>query len=258
VYINTNTSVTTYESINNRDFYTPSGPTNFPVVLFNNTSNNVVLIPTAVTFTVNMNGAVDEYGYPFVPGNPGFDAVFINGDWLGWYSWTAPAPNSTLPYSQYQLTENPIGSGIYSNTVTVPAGNPLKLTYKYGIYHNTGSANTNLDNEAGFAQNHVRYVRNMGNYTMPTDIFGQQRTNEAAATESSFGNLAVGTPSGGRIPVSWQGQPWVYLQTKTNLASGQWQTHYETTNLLSPINFGLSLTNWPMSGKGLFFRLINP
>jgi hypothetical protein len=221
----------------------------------NSSANNSALAPTLVTFTVDMANAVDIYGNPFVPSN---DDVLVNGDWVPWWSWTMEYPDS-----QYIMTNNPVGSSLYAVTLTIPAGNPLQLTYKYGIWHNTGAANTNLDNEAGIDQNRVRFIRDTNSYTLPTDIFGQQRTNPAATTETSFGNLAIGAPAAGHVPVSWLGRPGVYLQSATNLQMAwqwdrQWQTHYETTNLLGPNTYGLCSTNWPTSGKAVFFRLINP
>ncbi len=146
------------------------------------------------------------------------------------------------------LANNPPGSSLYTATFLVPAGNPLEVTYKYGIYHDTGDLNTNVDNEAYYGQNHTRYIRSTGTYNFPVDTFGVQLTNAAAATEPVFGNLAVGQPAAGKLPVTWLGYPNVHLQTSTNLAGNVWQDLNSTT--------GLSSTNWPMSGDNQFFRLI--
>ena len=119
----------------------------------------------------------------------------------------------------------------------VPKGTPLALTYKYSI--------DGPDNEAGFEQNHVRYIRNVGNYIMPLDVFGSQKV------EPSFGNLNIGLAPSSRVLLTWLGLPGVHLQMTTNLVGAVWQDHLETT--------GLSSTNWSIgSNPKLFFRPIKP
>lgn len=243
----------------NRYFTMQPGITNITLapVYFSDTPPGIqttVTTPTEVTFTVNMTNAVEagtQYGW-----DPDSDSVYLNGDFLGWQGWAVP---TLMPY---QLTNNPVGSSLYSLTLSIPAGNSLLLTYKYGMYNaaNPNSYN-DLDDEAGFAQNHSRYIRNEGSYTLPVDTFGNQ-FNEPVA----FGQLAVGEPTTGsspKVPISWLGLPGVQLQTSTNLNGNHWVSHPETdgatwTNGYISNNGFISVTNVPVSGKQLYFRLIRP
>ena len=253
--INTNGGGTAYElpastGGGDRQFLLGSVAATNPLVLWNDLSlNDVALTDTTVTFTVDMNNASDLFGFPFDAGN---DTVFIAGDftsptWL--INWTDPIPDQT--YSGYQLVNTPPGSSLYSHAFVIPAGNSILVNYKYGIYHNTSSLNTNLDNEAGFGLDHTRYVRANGTYSFPTDIFGVQRTNSSLAVEPPFGNLAAGKLVAGKIPVTWLGRRGVRLQTATNLVNAVWQNE--------PATDGSSATNWPVGTfKTRYFRLVQP
>jgi hypothetical protein len=242
---------TTWESANNHTFVLDSTAQVLPVVLWNNEDpNNILLVPTIVTFTVNMTNAVDIYGVPFDSGN---DVVMINGDFLNpaWPNiWTDPLPSSDYP--NLVLQNNPPGSSLYTGTFTIPAGNSLEVQYKYAIYHNSSSVNTtNIDNEAGPYLNHTRYIRATGTYNFPVDIFGMQQTNLPAATEPSFGNLVIGSPATGSLPITWLGRPGVHLQYTTNLVNAVW-VDMGTTD-------GTNSTLWPQTnGAAEFFRLVNP
>lgn len=203
---------------------------------------NFLTEDTLVTFTVNMTGAVTTAQIPF---NPNSHNVFLNGDWIPWWAW-----DSLLqPWLPYQLTNNPVGSELYSCTLPVPKGTPLALTYKFSI---NGS-----DNELPLYVNHIRYVRTLRNYEMALDKFGTQ------VTEPAFGQLAVGAASGGQVPVSWLGQPGVHLQTKASLSTGSWQDLPQTdgsawANGYTSTNGFVSVTNYPASAPQTFFRLIQP
>ncbi|MGD0261853.1 MAG: hypothetical protein ABSD29_18955 [Verrucomicrobiota bacterium] len=206
---------------------------------------SVVSSNTEVTFNVDMTGAV-EFGTT-TPFDPSSDNVYINGDWLGWWSWRTAADN--LGPGPYQLVNSPVGTSNYTITLQVPAANALALTYKYSI----GGA----DNEAGFAQNHVRYVRTIGNYTMATDTFGNQYN------EPAWGQLAIGGASGGHTLVSWLGLPGVSLETKTNLTGGSWTNLSWTdgtawTSGYLGTNGFVSTTNYPTTAPQTFMRLIQP
>jgi len=236
----------------NRFFYLPNlSSTNLPVVYFSDvTPNSVLPEDTEVTFNIDMTGA-KEYssGTPF---DPAADSVYLNADFLGWPAWT------TLGLGAYQLTNNPVGSSNYSLTVPIQKGNPLSVTYKYGFFD--GANQANLDDEAGFGVNHFRYLRQAPNYNMPTDIFGNQY-NEPTA----WGNLTVGSPTAGSVPVSWVGLPGVHLQTAAKLTGrSNWVDHLETdgTNWVSgSLTFSngfVSVTNYPTSGGQTFFRLVKP
>jgi hypothetical protein len=169
--------------------------------------------------------------------DPTTDAVYMNGDFMGELSGGSPG---WLPWTQgnlapYQLT-NISPSLIYSITLDIPKGNSLALTYKYSI--------NGPDNEAASGSNHVRYIRAVGQYTLPLDQFGNQYV------EPSFGNLKASLSPPGHVLVSWLGRPGVHLQTLSSLNSSAWQDHPETDGLMS--------TNWPAAGGRLFFRLIKP
>ena len=134
------------------------------------------------------------------------------------------------------MVNNPLGSEIYTLQLPIPAGYPVMVTYKYSINGN--------DDEAGFATNHVRYIRSTGTYAMPLDKFG------SAIQEPSFGNLAIGAKSGSNVPITWLGRPGVHLQTKTNLTAGAWVDLSGTD--------AQSATNYPVGSGASYFRLINP
>jgi len=187
-----------------------------------------------VLFTVNMTNAAT---YPAAtPFNPGSDNVFINGDFTGWLNWDPISLASDL------MTNNPPGSELYSFQMTFPKGHARELTYKYSI--------DGADNEAGFGQNHFRYIRSTsGTYTVPLDKFGTQ------TVEQKFGNLTIGQPSGGTVPITWLGYPGVHLQNRNGInpdSSGgdPWQDQFGTD--------GANGTNWPASGPSQFFRLVQP
>jgi hypothetical protein len=71
-----------------------------------------------------------------------------------------------------------------------------------------------LDNEAGYAVNHVRYIRSTsGTYVAPLDIFGDM------VVEDVIGTLSMTPPSGGHVTLTWNGRPGVNLQTSTDLVT---------------------------------------
>src|SRR5579884_1189218 len=207
---------------NNRSFVLPSSSTNLPVYAFSDQYlSDYLLTNVTVVFTVNMTNA-QQYGSG-TPFNTNSDSVYINGDFLGWPTWA-----TTLP----QLA--PEGNLLYTYSNVFNAGSPVVVNYKYSI---DGS-----DNEAGFGQNHVRYIRSYGTYYMPVDTFGNP------VVEQSFGNLRIGQPSGGHVPITWLGRPGVHLQVSSNV-KGPWVDHPETD--------ALSATNWPVGGSSLYFRLVH-
>jgi hypothetical protein len=262
IYTPASTGTAVYESPastsgNNRVFTMPSSALTLPVVFWaDEDPANILPEATTVTFTVDMTGAVDEYDVPF---NPGTDDVVIDVSFpdptlstptAAWpFLWTDSLPASDSPDDEFILVNS--SAELYQGTYTVPAGNPLLISYKYGIYHDAGSVNDgSLDNEAPFGDNHNRYIRALGTYSFPTDVFGQQVSNPTAANEISFGNLAITAPSPGTIALTWLGRPGVYLQTSTDLSAGAWTT--------VPASGGLSASNFPASGSTKFFRLVNP
>jgi hypothetical protein len=251
-FVITSGGVATYEDISaNRTFLLGSTAQTLPVVYYDNLDpNNVLLVPTLVTFTVNMTNAVDVYGNVF---NPNTDAVLVDGDFTTppWQVMNnATDPTILTDYPQNVMTNNPIGSSFYSASFLIPAGTALEVTYKYGIDFNVGGINTNVDNEAPFGDNHVRYIRATGTYQFPVDIFGIQRTNAAAATEPSFGDLTIAPVTGRQLSFNWLGRPGVYLEYTTNLANGPWVQLNATS--------GTNSTSFPETNPAAFFQLINP
>ncbi len=199
---------------------------------------------TTVTFTVNMNGTVTTNGQVF---NPATDTVYLNGDFLGWQPWDY----ASLP----QLTENPPNSGIYTVDQVVNAGNGLAINYKFGVYH--GDNPLALDNEAPSGQNHVRYVRQGGTYTLPVDKFGTMYT------EPGTGPVTIGPVSAGHAVVSWLGHPGIALSVGTNVVGSTWTVLSATDGTtwksgVSSTNGFVSTTNYPTSGGPTYFRWVKP
>jgi hypothetical protein len=228
----------------NREFFMPSvNGTNvvLPTVYFNDRSTYQVLpappLTNFVTFSVSMTNAVGTDSHVF---NPGVDSVYLNGvdvtNSPGNYSFDPWTNNPTgNPLGNFLMTNNPVGSQIYTITIPIPAGYPVALSYQYSINGNQDEAN---------GINHTRYIRSIGNYVLPLDVFGNM------VQEQSFGNLVIGPKSGGSVPITWLGRPGVFLQTNSSLATGTW------TNL--PNTGGQNATNYPVGPGRSFFRLINP
>lgn len=250
-------TATNYETISNNptlnriNFVTSTNLTNSLVFWSDYNTNNVLLVPTTISFRVNMNGAVDVFSNAF---NPSADFVIVNGDFTtpAWPSFWKDAALLT-DYPANVLNETPIGSGIYSNSYVLPAGHSIYVSYKYGIDHNDPDqlSNTNCDNEASSGNDRHRYVRGVGHYAFPLDVFGSQQTNSATGTEKVMDKLAIGNATAGKFPVTWLGGlSGVSLQTSTNLVSGiGWQDVSGTD--------GGSQTNWPAGSGQQFFRLKN-
>ena len=206
----------------------PPNPTPLvlPPVYFSDLDPTDLLpVDTTVTFSVNMTNAVGTDSHAF---DPSTDGVYLNG---------VPTFVTVWDTSLPQLTNNPVGSKLYSIDLLLAKGSPVQQTYKYGINGN--------DDEAAQGNNHVRFVRATGTYVMPLDTFGTM------LVEPSFGNLqASRSTTPGYFLISWLGRPGVFLQTKTSISGGSWVDHPETD--------GMSSTNWPTGGSGLFFRLVKP
>lgn len=234
---------------------------------------------TAVQFSVDMNGAVGNDGHTFVVGS---DSVYINGMFAGatpsqpsltagtsqfWYGWSSDLTPQAAPPG-YQMIE--VGSTtVYTNTIVMPKGTPVGLSYQYGMdYVDAGGP---VENEAATQSVHYRGLRStqFNPYVMPTDTFSTNpyvepffSTGNIGANGSlAGGNLTVGTPVGGNVPVSWLGRPGAQLQYASSL-NGSWQSVLATdgttwTAGVSSTNGFVSITNWPSSGS-TFFRLIKP
>jgi hypothetical protein len=188
---------------------------------------DVIHQDTTVKYTLHLtNGTVDITGHAF---DNTVDTVHINGEALlgTWQSWDIFLP---------QLIRDGT-TDYYTNTFLVPAGRPRNQKVKYGV--NGG------DNEAPTFQDHIQWIRTTGSsYDMSPVEFG---TNYASTRiQKQYGDLAVGAPSGGNIPVTWLGCECVTLQSRTSLSSGSWTDH--------PTTDSVSSTNVPNTGTK-FFRL---
>jgi len=195
-----------WETLPNREFTLTNGEV-LPVVYFNNQApGNSLLQGTSVTFTVNMTNAVDIFGNPF---DPARDLVMIDGDFTSpqWPVMShAGDPSISSDYQNNVLQQSPSGSLLYSGTFNVPAGNPVQVTYKYGIYHNAGSVNTNVDNEAVFGQNHSRFIRSGGSYNFPVDTFGvmlsEALVSQVVKPDDTLGLRTAVNPNGDQLTFS--------------------------------------------------------
>jgi hypothetical protein len=231
---------------NNRTAALTNSTQVLPLVYYNDASvSDIVQSPTTVTFTLYMpNGTTNISGYAFIKGT---DTLWVNGDWVPWWSWNALG---TGGQPGYQMIE--VGStDYYTNSQVIPSGNPLNLTYKYSI--------DGADNENGMATNHMRYIRSYPPiYTFPTDVWsltvcpaGTPYPNPGITAtniqEPSYGYLKAGTPSGANVPVTWLGRPGVLLENGGNV-TGPWNKNSATDATQS--------TNWPNAGGNQFFKLL--
>lgn len=217
----------------NRAFTLAATPMTLPVASFNDVlAGDILAADTLVTFSVNMTNAhaIAWNNQPAFDFNPETDSVYLNGAFTTppWWSWSAG-----FGPEEYRMTNSP-GTLVYSITLLMPKGSPAGVNYKYGI--NGG------DNEAPRDQNHFRYVRSTGDYTMPMDTFGVQ------LVEPAVGTISIGPVIENKVLLSWWGRPGVNLQTTTTLG-GAWQNVSGTA--------GISSTNYPVGSGNQFFRLIN-
>ncbi len=252
--------------------------TNMPSFYFLDLApDDYLLQATPVLFSVDMNGAVATNGTAF---NPSSDSVYINGMFANgggtpypqaWYPWSGGANPLTAPPGYQMIREG--STTIYTNTIIIPPGTPVAVSYQYGM--DPGSVYGGpLEDEAATGANHFRVVRSTaGNlYTMPADTFTNQPYQEPLFALGNIyegmgtlagGNLTVGAASGGTVPVSWLGRPGAHLQTKSSLSSGSWQDLWATdgTNWNAGtygVNGLVSQTNYPITGGTTYFRLVKP
>ena len=218
-----------------------------PVLFYDDAGlGDLVLSNITVTFSVVVtNGTLDDAGYAFGT-DPG-DAVYVSGAWLGWPAWGY----GDLPVNQ-EMTE--VGtSGVYTNSFVITRGTSTQMIYKYSF--------DGEDDENGGNTNHIREIRSYGPvYNFPQDVWswtvlqpnnGNPYPNPGIAStnivEPDFGDLQIGAPSGGNLPITWLGRPAVVLQNVNSL-TGAWNTLSGTD--------GTESTNWPNAGGTQFFRLM--
>ena len=255
--------------------------TNFGFYFNDISTNDVLPVDMAVQFSVDMNGAVgNETPTPHVF-DPNSDDVYINGMFAGslsqpvggvlqnWYAWSQGANPVAAPPG-YQMIE--VGSTtVYTNTIIIPAGTPVGLSYQYGI--DIGRVNGGgAQDEAAAGSVHYRAVRStqFNPYVMPTDTFRSAPYEEPFFSNGNIGawgspadgNLTVGAPVAGHVPVSWLGRPGARLQSASSI-NGPWQSIPATDGInwsagTPSTNGFVSVTNWPASGSNTFFRLDKP
>ncbi|MEI6074980.1 MAG: hypothetical protein WCS94_05365 [Verrucomicrobiota bacterium] len=251
-----------WETSNNRTvtLLSSNGTVWLPVGIFSDLYPTEVLsVPTAVFFSINMSNAVGTDAHPF---DPTADNVYVNGQFSGWYAWSGGINPASAPAGYQMIAQG--DSLIYTNTILLPAGTSIAFDYKYGMDINAANGGP-ADNEAGFAQNHHRVIRStaISPYVLATDTFGTQYAEPLFAAASPAGaNLKVGSPAAGRIPVSWLGRPGAHLQVKSALTGGDWQDLTATDGSTwsagyNSINGLVSVTNWPATDKA-YFRLVKP
>jgi hypothetical protein len=138
---------------------------------------------------------------------------------------------------------------LFTITLPVNKGQSADLIYKYSI--------NGLDDEAGFGDNHERWIRSQPNYTMPVDTYASQGA--STQTEIPFGNLAITQTTNNQIQLSWLGRPGVQLQTTPTLSPAVWtsQPFTDGTNLLVAPG-GTASTNYTTGASSLFYRLVGP
>lgn len=253
---------------------------NYPAYYFNDQApNDVLQSDTPVLFSVNMNGAVGTNGSGFQLGS---DSVYINGVFANgggpsdpnyypqaWYAWSGGGNPVSAPPGFEMVRSG--ATTIYTNTIVIPRGTPVALSYQYGI--DPGSANGGpLENEAPAGVNHFRVVRStaLNPYVMPVDTFTNLPYQEPFFSggnimgigNNAAGDLTVGPTSSGMVPVSWLGRPGAHLQSASSL-NGPWTDIWGTdgTNWTSGVNTAnglMSVSNWPAGGGHTFFRLVKP
>ncbi|MFN3409782.1 MAG: hypothetical protein ACK45B_12350, partial [Limisphaerales bacterium] len=193
-----------------------------------------------VTFTVNMTNAVGTDSTVYDTNTP----VYINGNFTGWDLNDGPGDWGSTPKAELQMSR--IGdTSLHTITLPIPPGHPLRLVYKFSM--------NGFDNEAGFAVDHVRYIRTtpgQNTYTLPLDTWiGTNTVAFNTREEAKFGNLKASPAGPGQVSVTWNGLKCVSLQTSTNLTG--FVTDTNTT--------GLSATNIATGGAPQkFFRLVSP
>ncbi len=201
-----------------------------------------------VTFTVQMTNAVGTDGTVFDNAYPSSDTIYINGLNNGvnnsFATWAQPPFPGNAGTAMTQIPN----TTLFTATVPVNEGQNDELTYKYSI--------NGFDNEAGFGDNHSRWIRSLPNYTMPVDTFGSQGA--SLQTELPAGNLTIARTNGTQVSLSWLGRRGVQVQSASSLA-GPWtpQPLTDGTNLIVAPG-GIATTNFSVGSGSVFYRLVGP
>ena len=203
-----------WEDGGNRTFIlSQESPQTLPVRYFNDVGPDSALPEdTEILFTVDMNGAKTISGTPF---DPAGDSVYINGVFAGfsWWGWGSPPSDFELLDDGAAASGDAVaGDGIYSIKFGAVAGDSKKAEYKYSV--------NGADNEAGFQDNHIRFIRQPEDYAFPLDAFGDMvREPEALPTEP--GPIAISHPVDGMVTVTWE-NPDAILERSESMTTGSW------------------------------------
>lgn len=168
---------------------------------------------TKIVISVNMNNALALNGTPF---NLETDRVYINGEFseFTWWEWSFPPDGFELLDDGTAESGDAVeGDGIYSIKFQALAGQPKRVEYKFSI--------NGEDSEAGFQNNHIRYIRETGNYPLPVDQFGNM-VREPEVLSSNLGVITINGPIDGMVTLSWENTDAV-LQHSESLIPGSWQ-----------------------------------
>ena len=204
-----------WENGSNRTFIlSQQGPQALPVRYFNDVGPDANLAEdTEIIITVDMNNAVTLNGTSF---NLETDRVYINGEFAGftWWEWPFPSDDfELLDDGTIESGDAVAGDGIYTIRFQALAGQSKKVEYKFAI--------NGEDNEAGFRDNHIRYIRETGNYPLPLDQFGDM-VREPEILPANLGEITIEGPVDGMITIRWNNTDAI-LQHSANLTPESWQ-----------------------------------
>ncbi len=204
-----------WEGGSNRTFVLPQeSPQVLPIRYFNDAGPDSSLTEnTEIVITVDMNNALTLNGTPF---NLETDRVYINGEFAGltWWEWPFPSNDfELLDDGAVESGDAVVDDGIYSIRFQAFTGQSRKVEYKFAI--------NGEDNEAGFRDNHIRYIRETGSYSLPLDQFGNM-VREPEILPSDLGSITINASVNGMITVSWTNTDAV-LQQSTSLTPYSWQ-----------------------------------
>ena len=179
------------------------GPTLFDNFLAN--TNDYLPADTLVTFTVSMTNA---QSYPAF--TPPISLRYVHGRCVSTATGSHGGIGIRLRRRHFNLTNGTSGDWIYSQTVLLPKGSPSQLVYKYGI----DDDGVDQPEQRGPGRLRPRALHPSNRQLYPGAGHLRHADRRTAA-----GELTIGTPSGGSIPVSWLGLPGAYLQTSTDLSN---------------------------------------
>ncbi len=154
---------------------------------------NEVTISYAIEFRDGTLNDVNGLPFPVAP-----DTIVVNGSFMnGWYTWgDCMGPDCGTPASpdMPRLTDDD-GDGIYTGTLTLPAGHDNLFMSKFGAYYPgidslaTMAGNGAMDNEAGFGADRVVIIPIDATTFDITDIFGSNNPENPWLGIDEVGNV---------------------------------------------------------------------